>query len=474
MIVTIDEEESDGSRSAASSAVQVERESRESPQTRSSERGDGQNNASSNRIARPGLYDILCGKDKGLNRHFGNRVFRSKIIDHTDEYMSHRSKLAKMKYTQALVLMMNEEFGARFLRKLPDGEWVELTIQQARDKVSHALRFAQKRKTHDEHGRKHERFDFEDPVVVAKAAAAYGCPVPMLPKRARNKKVLADISLPAQELSASRALMLVKRSSEAVHQTADSESAPSASDTQEPSTDASESRMRNTSARASDVRLVDTLSNEVEFVRSQARASEQQATDDLLASLSHVAALQQPLLPGAPYLSQSLQPTVTVLPGIGPVVVQQLSPSQQLALRASCLTANPLDLLATQSLQLQDLLGAQLDASSPVTASGVTGIGGIPEVPNQFRGARDAEHLETMKKAVLLSRRSTRGAATTNDSKPRAIRTDECSNLLQEPHVRDSPYYEELQRESQALHKDEEMLMIVREQRDLIAQRYRS
>jgi hypothetical protein len=56
-------------------------------------------------------------------------------------YCAAPSKQEKMVITKEIVTFMQSEYGSRFL-KMEGGNWVEINNQAARDKVSHALRFA--------------------------------------------------------------------------------------------------------------------------------------------------------------------------------------------------------------------------------------------------------------------------------------------------------------------------------------------
>jgi len=101
-------------------------------------------------IPEPEPYDILCGKDKTYGKHPGNKVFRSKIESSVEAYKQAPSKQEKMRFTRQIVGSLRAEFNARFVRRITvDGQyvWEEISDQVARDKVSHALRFAAKHKS---------------------------------------------------------------------------------------------------------------------------------------------------------------------------------------------------------------------------------------------------------------------------------------------------------------------------------------
>lgn len=100
-------------------------------------------------VVKPAQSDILCGKDKTYSLHPGNQVFRSRIEEAIQPYMSAAKKYDKMQFTREIVQSMQNDHGARFLRPIvSNGEaaWQEISDASARDKVSHALRFASGRK----------------------------------------------------------------------------------------------------------------------------------------------------------------------------------------------------------------------------------------------------------------------------------------------------------------------------------------
>lgn len=94
-------------------------------------------------IMEPTEMDVLCSKDKSVAKHPGNVVFRERIEQGTKTYSVATNKQEKMKITRDIVSFMQVKHGSRFLKK-EGNVWVEINNQTARDKVSHALRFAAK------------------------------------------------------------------------------------------------------------------------------------------------------------------------------------------------------------------------------------------------------------------------------------------------------------------------------------------
>jgi hypothetical protein len=96
-------------------------------------------------ITTPSATDILCGKDKTFSRHEGNQAFRDMIVAYAPVYSKAVTKQAKMQLTKEIVTTLHHSHNARFLQPSRCGHgWNEISDQVARDKCSHALRFAAK------------------------------------------------------------------------------------------------------------------------------------------------------------------------------------------------------------------------------------------------------------------------------------------------------------------------------------------
>jgi len=95
-------------------------------------------------IESPTEFDVLCGsKSTALNNHPGNHLLRQKVASCLTTYEAARTKQQKMKINRTIVQFMRTKFGARFLKRQPDGSWALAEEQSIRDKVSHAFRYAQ-------------------------------------------------------------------------------------------------------------------------------------------------------------------------------------------------------------------------------------------------------------------------------------------------------------------------------------------
>ncbi|KAL7573574.1 hypothetical protein ACA910_008710 [Epithemia clementina (nom. ined.)] len=91
--------------------------------------------------------DILCTKDRAVCNHPGNRIFRSKIEGMAVEYGKAASALQKTEITRRIIQDLKQTHGCRFLGYDEDNDsWSEISSRLVRDKVSHALRFAIRRR----------------------------------------------------------------------------------------------------------------------------------------------------------------------------------------------------------------------------------------------------------------------------------------------------------------------------------------
>mmetsp|Transcript_6164 Transcript_6164/g.13651 ORF Transcript_6164/g.13651 Transcript_6164/m.13651 type:complete len:264 (+) Transcript_6164:64-855(+) len=93
----------------------------------------------------PQEHDCLCSKDKTHSSHPGNKMFRARIDAMKEIYRKTKNKQGKMEITKEIVRYLKEKHNSRFLKRDGNGVWVEISDQAARDKVSHALRFATRR-----------------------------------------------------------------------------------------------------------------------------------------------------------------------------------------------------------------------------------------------------------------------------------------------------------------------------------------
>ena len=86
-----------------------------------------------------GPYDVLCGRCKDAFNNVGNRRFRVTINLNIPRYLAAKSRHEKSAVILAIVRMLRNDVGARFLKR-KGKELIELDEKQARSKVGHALR----------------------------------------------------------------------------------------------------------------------------------------------------------------------------------------------------------------------------------------------------------------------------------------------------------------------------------------------
>ncbi|CAB9515307.1 expressed unknown protein [Seminavis robusta] len=92
-------------------------------------------------MMQPNPLDVLCGKSRTCVNSPGSIRFRSIIDAYADQYAKATSKVEKMNITKQIYDEVSET--SRFLKfNEVDQTWEEISTMAARDKVSHALRFA--------------------------------------------------------------------------------------------------------------------------------------------------------------------------------------------------------------------------------------------------------------------------------------------------------------------------------------------
>lgn len=97
-------------------------------------------------IMDPGKEDILCGKEKHCVSHPGSLNFRAVIDKYASKYQEAVTKQEKMNVTKEIYDNLGAQ-KSRFLKFNAEADgWEELSSLLARDKISHALRFANREK----------------------------------------------------------------------------------------------------------------------------------------------------------------------------------------------------------------------------------------------------------------------------------------------------------------------------------------
>merc|ERR1719491_1831668 len=68
-------------------------------------------------VAAPGPYDIVCGRNSGAYKNIGNRRFRVTIEMNLQRYIDSPTREEKTNTIKAIVHMLHDDIGARFLKK---------------------------------------------------------------------------------------------------------------------------------------------------------------------------------------------------------------------------------------------------------------------------------------------------------------------------------------------------------------------
>jgi len=92
-----------------------------------------------------GELDILCGKETAARKHKGSLYFKAFVQSYVERYTEAKGKHKRGAITQEMYERITQA-NIRFLRFNPDKNgWEEMTSTAARDKITHALKYAQKK-----------------------------------------------------------------------------------------------------------------------------------------------------------------------------------------------------------------------------------------------------------------------------------------------------------------------------------------
>jgi hypothetical protein len=86
----------------------------------------------------PHLHDVLLGRGKTVQEHSGNVILRRLIADNMHEYRTVPKK--EKSHVTWKVMQAVKMLGGRFLKRQPNGWWVEVSDEIARDKISMTYR----------------------------------------------------------------------------------------------------------------------------------------------------------------------------------------------------------------------------------------------------------------------------------------------------------------------------------------------
>lgn len=89
----------------------------------------------------PTEQDILCGRGRAHVHHPGNRKFAQLIQSNSQRYIESPRRIERTLLVAFLVQKILDD-GSRFLKedKRGTGQWTEMNIDQAHEKVGHAIR----------------------------------------------------------------------------------------------------------------------------------------------------------------------------------------------------------------------------------------------------------------------------------------------------------------------------------------------
>lgn len=92
----------------------------------------------------PTDYDIVCGRGKGSYNKPGNRRFRAMVKAHIGDYLLARSRLDKSAVLSTIMdrVRSQNDGQVRFVSLDENGQWMEISDEQAREKVGHTMREA--------------------------------------------------------------------------------------------------------------------------------------------------------------------------------------------------------------------------------------------------------------------------------------------------------------------------------------------
>lgn len=89
-------------------------------------------------------YDVVCGRGRGSYNKPGNKRFRALVTSHIGEYLASKTKIDKTMVLNRII----DEVGAQnngqahFLKHDKSKGWDEMSNEQSRAKVGHAIREA--------------------------------------------------------------------------------------------------------------------------------------------------------------------------------------------------------------------------------------------------------------------------------------------------------------------------------------------
>ena len=131
-----DDDDDDGETSVSESQTRPNRASCASREEITSSMDEKARGSSAKRvIAEPFFDDVVGGRGKYSNNHFGNQRYRKLVRENCEEYQNLGTNAKKSRFAEAIVTRVRQD-GGRFLKQLPGAKgFVEMDDSESRKKV---------------------------------------------------------------------------------------------------------------------------------------------------------------------------------------------------------------------------------------------------------------------------------------------------------------------------------------------------
>ena len=108
----------------------------------------------------PRRFDVLMGRGRAISAHTGN-LRAVHIVEMNRERYEKATKFEKTQIAERCVHLVHQSYG-RFLKK-EEGEWVEASQEEAREKFAHCFRRLRGLKTQEGNTKPQKRLSRETP-----------------------------------------------------------------------------------------------------------------------------------------------------------------------------------------------------------------------------------------------------------------------------------------------------------------------
>ena len=88
----------------------------------------------------PRPNDVVCGRNSSSYNNVGNRRFRVSMSMNVDRYIEAPTREDKTRVVQQLAVMLADEVGCRFIKKIGKNQYVQMDRKQIKEKIGHSLR----------------------------------------------------------------------------------------------------------------------------------------------------------------------------------------------------------------------------------------------------------------------------------------------------------------------------------------------